>query len=689
MAEAVVSFAVERLGDQLIQEAVFLYGVREQVERLCNELRRMQCFLKDADAKQQQGDERVRNWVAEIIRDVAYDAEDVIDTFILKVASKRRGGIQEFLMRNTCIINRAVHLHNVGMEIQAILARLQDISNSRTTYGIKDIDDGEASSNANQRLQQQLRRTYPHVEDEVDVIGLEEYTKELVAELMKEEKRCRVISIVSIGGLGKTTLAKKVYRHDVVKSHFDCCAWTLISQQCSRRDVLQEILKTASALTNDEMKMIREINEEDLVEKLHSYLQEKQYLVVLDEIWSEEAWDVNKSCISKWEDGKQKDYEIPTRKLIRLWTAEGFIPQQKRGEVLTMEDVGKDQFLAELIQRCVVQVDKKSLNGRVKTCRVHDLMRDLCLSKAKEENFLDIYEYQDHHDDENAPSTNYRLRRHAIHGDKIRVLDLENVTTSEKSITKVVAKLIHLSDQLRLDNLINLQTLKRVFGGKWLKEGYLEKMTNLQTLEIYDLLRSQIEVILPGIVVRSSSSDHHNPVRSLSLACMIGDEFPNLEPLSHCHNLKLRLTGRCKSENLCKYPPNLTKLILEFNHLKEDPMATLQHLPNLMYLHMTHSYEGEEMVCSAEGFPQLQYLSLNNLSELNEWRVNQGGMPRLKHLDIYSCEELRMLPEGLRFITTLQQLEIIGMSRVFRDRVERGSGEDWYKIEHIPSIRIG
>ena len=47
-----MSFAVERLGDLLIQEASFLYGITDKVAEIQAELRRMKCFLKDADAKQ-------------------------------------------------------------------------------------------------------------------------------------------------------------------------------------------------------------------------------------------------------------------------------------------------------------------------------------------------------------------------------------------------------------------------------------------------------------------------------------------------------------------------------------------------------------------------------------------------------------------------------------------------------------
>ncbi|GLT60195.1 hypothetical protein SLA2020_329740 [Shorea laevis] len=82
MVDAVVSFLVERLGNLLIEETLLLWSVRDQVQQMQTELKRIQCFLKDAD-KRQDEDASVRNWVSEI-RNAAYDIEDVIDSFVLK-----------------------------------------------------------------------------------------------------------------------------------------------------------------------------------------------------------------------------------------------------------------------------------------------------------------------------------------------------------------------------------------------------------------------------------------------------------------------------------------------------------------------------------------------------------------------------------------------------------------------------
>ncbi|KAL6292274.1 hypothetical protein ACE6H2_000416 [Prunus campanulata] len=85
MAEAVVSFVLERVEHFVTQEAKFLSGVSHQVEVAQTKLQLMQGFLKDADARQGQ-DATVQVWVAKT-RDAAYDLEDVIDTYGLKVAS--------------------------------------------------------------------------------------------------------------------------------------------------------------------------------------------------------------------------------------------------------------------------------------------------------------------------------------------------------------------------------------------------------------------------------------------------------------------------------------------------------------------------------------------------------------------------------------------------------------------------
>ncbi|KAF8394046.1 hypothetical protein HHK36_020251 [Tetracentron sinense] len=199
--------------------------------------------------------------------------------------------------------------------------------------------------------------------------------------------------------------------------------------------------------------------------------------------------------------------------------------------------------------------------------------------------------------------------------------------------------------------------------------------------------RKQVERVLESLILGLKS-----------LSFIFPDElpdktFPDLKPICRCNLLsKLRLYGRI--ENLVlennPFPLNLTKLHLKYSQLEQDPMAILQNLPRLKILLLgTVSFSGKEMVCSTRGFPQLELLTLLFLKELKEWRVEEGAMPSLRHLQIRHCKKLRMVPEGLRFVTTLLKLKIKGMPKNFKQRLQvldgRG-GQDLYKVHHIPSI---
>ncbi|XP_027099479.1 putative late blight resistance protein homolog R1A-3 [Coffea arabica] len=75
---------------------------------------------------------------------------------------------------------------------------------------------------------------------------------------------------------------------------------------------------------------------------------------------------------------------IRVQKLMKLWIAEGFI---KSDEVKSSNDVA-GEYLMDLIDRSLVTTAATSSKGEVKACRIHDLLHDFCLAKAKEENFF-------------------------------------------------------------------------------------------------------------------------------------------------------------------------------------------------------------------------------------------------------------------------------------------------------------
>ncbi|KAM5553244.1 hypothetical protein ABKV19_025463 [Rosa sericea] len=302
MAEAVVSFLVERVGDFIIQEGRSLSGVGDQVRRAHRDLLFIRGFLKDADAKRRDS-EAIRIFVAQI-RDAAYDLEDVIEAFVLKVDSKRKGALKNVLKR--CIFIEGVRRHKIGLEIGVITTTISDLKQNLQTYGIKEIrESGGSTSLQWQERQQQLRRTYSHVVER-NVVGLEESVHELVEHLVKEEHRHRVVSIWGMGGSGKSTLAREVYHHKDVKQHFDCFAWVCISQQYQVRDVLERIYVKLISATKEQREEIARLKDDEIPGRLSLLQNERKCLIVLDDIWKIETWDFLRAAFQHGEKAKSK-----------------------------------------------------------------------------------------------------------------------------------------------------------------------------------------------------------------------------------------------------------------------------------------------------------------------------------------------------------------------------------------------
>ncbi|KAJ4977249.1 hypothetical protein NE237_002355 [Protea cynaroides] len=273
---------------------------------------------------------------------------------------------------------------------------------------------------------------------------------------------------------------------------------------------------------------------------------------------------------------------------------------------------------------------------------------------------------------------------------QLRHLYIYGFYDTSSKLRKCVGKVVHVigkscSHPPRIDNLRNLQTL-HLAAGSWIKGG-LDKLTNLRELEMegdLTLYTKALTVSIPEL----------KKLRTLRLYGAYGNKSTPLPLVSFSHHVHLyHLTLDGVLEKLPEpkdFPPYLTELQLYNSRLKQDdqPMATLEKLPNLKILSLLDSFEGKEMICSGGGFAKLQTLELVSFKELEDLKVEQGGFPFLKGFVILDCRQLKMLPDGLRHVTTLQELDLRGMPKEFKARVKQETGEDWEKIKHIPSVTI-
>uniref|UniRef100_A0A2N9I7S4 NB-ARC domain-containing protein n=1 Tax=Fagus sylvatica TaxID=28930 RepID=A0A2N9I7S4_FAGSY len=286
MESAIVEHLIDYSLSVLATEASLLWGVRDAVDSIKDELESMRSFLVDAD-KKGVGSEGEKTWVANV-RDMAYDVEDVIDQFIYHINSQRIGGRFVWFLHHTIYIPQTVWVrHQIATKLQKINKKIKSIPEVNQRYGVGRIEG--TSSKDNQKWVVRHGESSLFLKED-ELVGIENKRQILMGWLMDGEPI--VISIVGMGGSGKTTLVANTYNNDDVKKHFDCCAWITVSQAYDIEDLLRSMIKEFHESRKEANPTeLSSMNYRQLLNTLVKYLEKKIYLLVLDDVWDTNLLD--------------------------------------------------------------------------------------------------------------------------------------------------------------------------------------------------------------------------------------------------------------------------------------------------------------------------------------------------------------------------------------------------------------
>ncbi|CDP12953.1 unnamed protein product [Coffea canephora] len=292
MAETVVSFVSDHLATLLREEGSLLGGLRQEVQLIKDELGHMKAFLKVAEAKEED-DPRLQEWIKQV-REAAYDIEDVLDEFVLRFAGYRHHGFCGSLQRILKAIKSLRARHQVASEIQSIKSRIKNISEGRQRYqvefGIDDRVTGSSTMNDSWRYS----RDDALLVEEAKLVGIDQPKQHLISKLLEgHDHQLKVISVVGMAGLGKTTLVKKVHEDPDVRKNFPVRAWVTVSQTCDFPKLLRDLIRQLYEEGKEPVpQSIESKTTAELKEFVKDFLQQAgRYAIVFDDVWDVEFWN--------------------------------------------------------------------------------------------------------------------------------------------------------------------------------------------------------------------------------------------------------------------------------------------------------------------------------------------------------------------------------------------------------------
>ncbi|KAM3280335.1 hypothetical protein ACQJBY_047238 [Aegilops geniculata] len=284
-AHGVLGPLLGKLAELLAGKFGRVRGVRKDILSLQAELTSMHAALQEYTMLEDPG-VQVKAWIS-LLRELAYDTEDCIDKFIRHLGKRgRRGGFKEIFRDTTRFLRTLNSRCGIADQIEELKARIKHVKELKDSYKLS-----ETSCSKSKHAAMDPRLCALFVE-EAQLVGVEGPRDDLAKWMLKEEnsstKDRKVLSIVGFGGLGKTTLANEIYRK--IQGHFDCRAFVSVSQKPVIKKIIKDVIYKLPC-SNGFIKDIDIWDEMTSIAKLRELLQDKRYLVIVDDIWSTQAWN--------------------------------------------------------------------------------------------------------------------------------------------------------------------------------------------------------------------------------------------------------------------------------------------------------------------------------------------------------------------------------------------------------------
>ncbi|GKU88224.1 hypothetical protein SLEP1_g2514 [Rubroshorea leprosula] len=380
----IIKFAVSKAISFAAAQISTAWGLEKELGELAQTLTMIQGLLQDAEERQE-SDPAIRSWLQNLT-DAAYDAVDVLDEYeyeVLKHKVQTQGRKMKQVRTFFGVFNSAASRLSMADKIRRINKTLDNIYNKGVLYLSIRLS-GQCHSTAGAR---QYPKTDPNP-DRFKFVGRHNDVLEIVNKLdnIRSQHILSGISIVGFGGIGKTTLAKSICKMVKEQKLYDLVAWVCVSEEFDEKIILGDMLEYLGSSVG------RMNNIGALIQELGQKLENRKFLLVLDDMWNEDRgkWDSFNSRLLKILKTSGNSILVTTRsdKVASIMEA---LPMQKHDmgfvhksneSLVEMEDIGNEYF-QELLSNSLFQNIGWDLYGNIESCKMHDLVHDLSLLVSK------------------------------------------------------------------------------------------------------------------------------------------------------------------------------------------------------------------------------------------------------------------------------------------------------------------
>ncbi|KAL9171783.1 hypothetical protein ABFS82_03G002900 [Erythranthe guttata] len=285
MAEAFLTTVLEKLSTLIYDEYVRITGVGKEMKKLSDTLTTIQAVVEDAEMKQIES-KAIQNWLLKL-NDLIYEIDDILDEYATKISKLKHNNSKIGLFNLKNIIFR----RETGRRIQQVIEQLDAVAAERTKFHLREIAierpvEAAAVRETGSRLNES-HKVYGRGKDAEKII-------DILVNCVGDSEELSILPIIGVGGLGKTTFAQLVYNDQRVVDHFDKRIWVCVSDNFDVKALLKAMIESWTRNASDLA------NLDALQHRLWELLNNKRYLLVLDDVWNDdqEKWSQLKNVVS-------------------------------------------------------------------------------------------------------------------------------------------------------------------------------------------------------------------------------------------------------------------------------------------------------------------------------------------------------------------------------------------------------